>query len=263
MFDSASHPLIFPEGLIPSNNPDMPRGLFLCRDSCLQLKCLADALQQAESQFQGFKLFCGCCVIAMEGGVFASFEWCPVLFLLSVFRAATDHNVDNTTAMLREWLKRAQRVYHYVEWRPMEEPRWVMVSTGIVYYHLFKVLQTWILSFCCSGFTHNYLNSDDELITFYLYIRSYTDEWGPKHWPPSRFNHVMKLRQAALKAARERWADYILVRLRYFLDLMITMQQFSQRDIHSKWLFSLIEKDLLCEGALTDFEQPQRFCFEN
>uniref|UniRef100_A0A8C2ZX95 Collagen beta(1-O)galactosyltransferase 2b n=1 Tax=Cyclopterus lumpus TaxID=8103 RepID=A0A8C2ZX95_CYCLU len=76
--------------------------------------------------------------------------------------AATDHNVDNTTAMLREWLKRAQSVYHYVEWRPMEEPK------------------------------------------------SYTDEWGPKHWPPSRFNHVMKLRQAALKAARERWADYIL-----------------------------------------------------
>ncbi|KAK0140483.1 Procollagen galactosyltransferase 2 [Merluccius polli] len=76
--------------------------------------------------------------------------------------AATDHNVDNTTAMLRDWLKRAQSLYHYVEWRPMEEPR------------------------------------------------SYTDEWGPKHWPPTRFNHVMKLRQAALKAAKERWADYIL-----------------------------------------------------
>ncbi|XP_054912126.1 procollagen galactosyltransferase 2 isoform X2 [Poeciliopsis prolifica] len=82
--------------------------------------------------------------------------------LCGVLGAATDHNVDNTTAMLREWLKRAQRVYHYVEWRPMEEPS------------------------------------------------SYTDEWGPKHWPPSRFNHLMKLRQAALKAARERWADYIL-----------------------------------------------------
>uniref|UniRef100_A0A8C2FXQ2 Collagen beta(1-O)galactosyltransferase 2 n=1 Tax=Cyprinus carpio TaxID=7962 RepID=A0A8C2FXQ2_CYPCA len=76
--------------------------------------------------------------------------------------AATDHNVDNTTSMLREWLKNSQSRYHYVEWRPMEEPR------------------------------------------------SYTDEWGPKHWAPSRFNHVMKLRQAALKAARERWADYIL-----------------------------------------------------
>ncbi|XP_041912602.1 procollagen galactosyltransferase 2 [Alosa sapidissima] len=76
--------------------------------------------------------------------------------------AATDHNLDNTTAMLREWLRRVQSQYHYVEWRPMEEPR------------------------------------------------SYTDEWGPKHWSPSRFNHVMKLRQAALKAARERWADYLL-----------------------------------------------------
>uniref|UniRef100_A0AAY4B7U0 Glycosyl transferase family 25 domain-containing protein n=1 Tax=Denticeps clupeoides TaxID=299321 RepID=A0AAY4B7U0_9TELE len=76
--------------------------------------------------------------------------------------AATDHSVDNTTSMLRDWLKRAQSQYHYVEWRPMEEPR------------------------------------------------SYTDEWGPKHWPPSRFNHIMKLRQAALRAARERWADYIL-----------------------------------------------------
>ncbi|KAL2090041.1 hypothetical protein ACEWY4_014729 [Coilia grayii] len=76
--------------------------------------------------------------------------------------AATDHSIDNSTAMLREWLRRVQRQYHYVEWRPMEEPR------------------------------------------------SYTDELGPKHWPPSRFNHVMKLRQAALKAARERWADYLL-----------------------------------------------------
>ncbi|TTJ69860.1 Procollagen galactosyltransferase 2 [Bagarius yarrelli] len=39
---------------------------------------------------------------------------------------------------------------------------------------------------------------------------SYTDEWGPKHWPLSRFNHLLKLRQAALEAARHRWADYIL-----------------------------------------------------
>uniref|UniRef100_A0A8C5UER1 Uncharacterized protein n=1 Tax=Malurus cyaneus samueli TaxID=2593467 RepID=A0A8C5UER1_9PASS len=36
--------------------------------------------------------------------------------------AATDHNIDNTTAMLREWLKNVQHLYHDVEWRPMEEP---------------------------------------------------------------------------------------------------------------------------------------------
>ncbi|XP_071983217.1 procollagen galactosyltransferase 2 isoform X2 [Engystomops pustulosus] len=38
---------------------------------------------------------------------------------------------------------------------------------------------------------------------------SYTDEVGPKHWPASRFSHVMKLRQAALRTAREKWSDFI------------------------------------------------------
>ena len=32
------------------------------------------------------------------------------------------------------------------------------------------------------------------------------------HWPASRFAHVMKLRQAALRTAREKWSDYILVK---------------------------------------------------
>ncbi|XP_038614151.1 procollagen galactosyltransferase 2 [Tachyglossus aculeatus] len=76
--------------------------------------------------------------------------------------AATDHNLDNTTAILREWLKNVQKLYHYVEWRPMDEPE------------------------------------------------SYPDEIGPKHWPSSRFTHVMKLRQAALRTAREKWSDYVL-----------------------------------------------------
>ncbi|XP_077694395.1 procollagen galactosyltransferase 1 isoform X3 [Eretmochelys imbricata] len=75
---------------------------------------------------------------------------------------ATDHNTDNTTAVLREWLINVQTLYHYVEWRPMEEPR------------------------------------------------SYLDEEGLKHWSNSRYEHVMKLRQAALKSARDMWADYIL-----------------------------------------------------
>ncbi|XP_074835633.1 procollagen galactosyltransferase 1 isoform X2 [Carettochelys insculpta] len=75
---------------------------------------------------------------------------------------ATDHNIDNTTAVLREWLINMQTLYHSVEWRPMEEPR------------------------------------------------SYPDEEGPKHWSNSRYEHVMKLRQAALKSARDMWADYIL-----------------------------------------------------
>ncbi|XP_057565320.1 procollagen galactosyltransferase 1 isoform X2 [Hippopotamus amphibius kiboko] len=75
---------------------------------------------------------------------------------------ATDHNSDNTSAMLREWLVAVKSLYHSVEWRPAEEPR------------------------------------------------SYPDEEGPKHWSDSRYEHVMKLRQAALKSARDMWADYIL-----------------------------------------------------
>ncbi|XP_016116469.1 procollagen galactosyltransferase 1-like, partial [Sinocyclocheilus grahami] len=35
---------------------------------------------------------------------------------------ATDHNSDNTSAILREWLINVQHFYHYVEWRPQEEP---------------------------------------------------------------------------------------------------------------------------------------------
>ncbi|KAM8793865.1 procollagen galactosyltransferase 1 [Eudromia elegans] len=75
---------------------------------------------------------------------------------------ATDHNADNTTAVLREWLVRVRGLYHRVEWRPLEEPR------------------------------------------------AYADEEGPKHWSAARYEHVMRLRQAALEAARDMWADYVL-----------------------------------------------------
>ncbi|XP_026207692.1 procollagen galactosyltransferase 1 [Anabas testudineus] len=35
---------------------------------------------------------------------------------------ATDHNEDNTTVILRNWLAKVQNLYHYVGWRPKEEP---------------------------------------------------------------------------------------------------------------------------------------------
>ncbi|KAL4648750.1 procollagen galactosyltransferase 1-like [Arapaima gigas] len=76
---------------------------------------------------------------------------------------ATDHNVDNTSAVLHEWLTQVQNFYHYMEWRPQEESR------------------------------------------------SYADEEGPKHWTNQRYEHVMKLRQAALDTARDIWADYFLL----------------------------------------------------
>uniref|UniRef100_A0A673J5T7 procollagen galactosyltransferase n=1 Tax=Sinocyclocheilus rhinocerous TaxID=307959 RepID=A0A673J5T7_9TELE len=65
--------------------------------------------------------------------------------------------------ILREWLINVQHFYHYVEWRPQEEPS------------------------------------------------VYEDESGPKHWTSLRYEHVMKLRQAALDTAREMWADYLLM----------------------------------------------------
>ncbi|XP_041848732.1 procollagen galactosyltransferase 2 isoform X2 [Melanotaenia boesemani] len=76
--------------------------------------------------------------------------------------AASDHSVDNSTAVLQEWLRGVQHLYHSVEWRPTEQPS------------------------------------------------SYEDEEGPKHWSSSRFTHVMKIKQAALKAAKHLWTDYIL-----------------------------------------------------
>lgn len=45
------------------------------------------------------------------------------VFLSCALRCATDHNVDNTTAMLREWLAAVGRDYAAVVWKPEEEAR--------------------------------------------------------------------------------------------------------------------------------------------
>ena len=50
-----------------------------------------------------------------------------LITLLYIDRVATDHNEDNTTAILRDWLVKVQNLYHYVEWRPKEEPRLVIM----------------------------------------------------------------------------------------------------------------------------------------
>lgn len=60
---------------------------------------------------------------------------------------ATDHNVDNTTAILRDWLIKVQNLYHYVEWRPQEEPRGYEDEdspkhwTNLRYAHVMKLRQ--------------------------------------------------------------------------------------------------------------------------
>ncbi|KAG7251843.1 hypothetical protein CRUP_022207, partial [Coryphaenoides rupestris] len=109
---------------------------------------------------------------------------------------ATDHNSDNTTAILREWLTTMQKHYHYVEWRPMEQPV------------------------------------------------SYVGELGPKHWPNTRYEYVMKLKQAALNFARKRWADYILGYYRRTAEYFPTRQRqrlgcFPVPMVHSTMLLDL------------------------
>ncbi|TSK18109.1 Procollagen galactosyltransferase 1 [Bagarius yarrelli] len=42
-------------------------------------------------------------------------------------------------------------------------------------------------------------------------VCEYEDAYGPKHWTELRYEHVMKLRQAALDTARRMWADYFLL----------------------------------------------------
>lgn len=66
---------------------------------------------------------------------------------------------------------------------------------------------------------------------FCLSYRSYAGELGPKHWPNSRYEYVMKLKQAALNFARKRWADYILVHNRIIL--LVTAVQDSYQ--HLTW----------------------------
>lgn len=41
--------------------------------------------------------------------------------------------------------------------------------------------------------------------------KKYDDESGPAHWPHSRFQHIVELRESALRSARKHWADYVWV----------------------------------------------------
>lgn len=84
-------------------------------------------------------------------------EWMNTsYFLLFINRVATDHNEDNTTTILRDWLSTVQTLYHYVEWRPKEVPRlvsfvllsllkntvWQIQSLTLPKYH-FQSLSRW------------------------------------------------------------------------------------------------------------------------
>lgn len=64
---------------------------------------------------------------------------------------------------------------------------------------------------------------------------------GPKHWPNTRYEYVMKLKQAALNFARKRWADYILVHLKIISVLTAVKDSYhSSLALSNKRLFLLL-----------------------
>lgn len=63
-----------------------------------------------------------------------------------LLRAATDHNVDNTTAILKEWLSVMQKSYHYVEWRPMDQPTWVQIHLRLCMLYWSNVANSVLIS---------------------------------------------------------------------------------------------------------------------
>ncbi|XP_060602538.1 procollagen galactosyltransferase 1-like isoform X2 [Ruditapes philippinarum] len=75
----------------------------------------------------------------------------------------SDHNIDNSTAILNKWIKATEHMYNSVEFVFDDTP------TG------------------------------------------FAGEIGPCHWTIERFNHVIQLRQKAIKTARNMWADYLLM----------------------------------------------------
>lgn len=48
-----------------------------------------------------------------------------IIYILA-HRVTTDHNEDKTTTILSDWLVKVQNLYHYVAWRPKDEPRLVI-----------------------------------------------------------------------------------------------------------------------------------------
>lgn len=68
-----------------------------------------------------------------------------------------------------------------------------------------EILRKWI-----SVVQHQYHSIHTEFLSSPPYRLS--EEKGPAHWPPERFTHIIQLREEALSAGRNLWADYVWVR---------------------------------------------------
>lgn len=104
----------------------------------------------------------------------------------------------------------------------------------------------------------------------------FSDEKSPVHWPKSRFNHVINIREEALNIARKYWADYIMVcvtgklllsfflillkqtisvfRLRHLLDLQTHLRIPSQQGLPSCGSYVEVKWNVLKFLVRNDFQ---------
>lgn len=129
-----------------------PRVLFCFFSILLSAWAQSGSSASVSHTFPFFGLICFSLIALMLNAV-------DHLLLLCIDRVATDHNEDNTTAVLRDWLVKVQNLYHYVEWRPKEEPRWV------TYFQMSFQMNSVV--FCCQR-----AHSADHINLFYKTISS-------------------------------------------------------------------------------------------
>ena len=46
--------------------------------------------------------------------------------------------------------------------------------------------------------------------------KRHPNETTPNDWPPSRFSHVIRLKEQALEKAYKLWADFVFVSVKFF-----------------------------------------------
>ncbi|XP_050432465.1 glycosyltransferase 25 family member [Adelges cooleyi] len=76
----------------------------------------------------------------------------------------------------------------------------------------------------------------------------YDEEIGPAHWPNSRFQHIIELKETAINSARNFWADYI-----WFLDCDVFMINRLTLKLLIKKNYPVVAPMLKSDGLYSNF----------
>lgn len=127
------------------------------------------------------------------------------------FRIRSDHNEDNSAAIVQEWLSHVKDEYSGIDF--VDDP-----STESESSYLLWALTSWflwnhrkriiILSYrvnCCRN-----TRSCSSVFVNRIVV-GYDDNGAPFSWSEEHMKRVLELRQAALDEARRSWADFLLV----------------------------------------------------